>query len=136
MAGPFPYQLGAIIRSTNTNVQFGRLAPVCNVTVSFRNKTEIVPAILDSGSSRTVLPHRLTRALNLMQTSDKTLVTYSDGSEEERSIYIANIFFLGFDFPRHAVITRDFRDHILIGRDIMNRHKITLDGPPNQFYIE
>jgi hypothetical protein len=136
MAGPFPYQLGAITRSTNTTVEFGIIAPVCDVTISFRGNLEVVPGILDSGSSRTVLPHRLARELNLMPTYDTALVTYSDGTEEQRTYYVANLSFLGFDFRRHRVLTRDKREHILIGRDIMNRHKITLDGPPHQFYIE
>ena len=136
MAGPFPYQLGAIIRSTNTPVVFGLIAPVCEVTVSFRGSLELVPGVLDSGSSVTIIPHRLTRVLNLRPLSDIVEVTYSDGSKENRTYYMANLNFLGFDFPRHKVITRDIPGHILIGRDIMNRHKITLDGPPHQFYIE
>jgi len=136
MPGPFPYRVTASVLSSGTPIEFGIPAPVCDVTVSFRGNLETIPALFDSGATRTVLPHRLVALLNLIQLNDDVEVTVANGNKSKRSLYMADLSFLGLSFPRHIVLTLENRHHMLIGRDILNRYKTTLDGPADQFSLQ
>lgn len=49
---------------------------------------------------------------------------------------MANLTFLGLSYPNWPVISNNRWDEILIGRDIINKWRLTLDGPNQQFTIE
>ena len=139
MPGPFPYQLGAIVRSSQRQIFFGtRPAPVCDVRISFLGSFEIVPALIDSGASRTCIPDQLALRLSLRKLNDKVNVSGAVGPGEIRPLYKADLNFLTLDFPNHVVVSLPGaeREHILIGRDILNRYITILDGPQRQFSIE
>ena len=136
MAGPFQYQIAATVRTSGNQIHFRNLAPAFDVTVSSTSNLELVPALLDSGASRTVIPHEVAVRLNLTLITDDVGVTVASGQTSTRPLYVADLSFLGLNFPRHPVITFPDREHILIGREIMNRFKTTLDGPNRQFFLE
>lgn len=140
MPGPFPYQLAAIVRSSQREIYFGNTpAPICEVTISSVSGLEILPALIDSGASRTAIPHRVAVDLNLRKLNDETRVGGALGGNEPRPLYKADLSFIGLNFQNHTVVSLPDdpeRERILIGRDILNRYTTTLDGPQRQFSIE
>lgn len=120
----FPYKLG-----------YGSTpAPVEDVTFGWQGRTETVGALIDSGASATTIPESLVPKLGLRKIGELNASGY-DGQTEKRSIYSADIAFLGFTFNKHPVVAVP-RPYALIGRDILNRYKTTLDGPVLQFAVE
>lgn len=109
-------------------------APVCEITVSFGDRSEIIPALIDSGASTTHIPERLVRVLSLRKIRD-VRVTSANNQTEYRAQVVANLDILGFVFPNHPVTALP-RPHALIGRDLLNRYLTILDGPQKRFSIE
>lgn len=136
MPGPFPYQSTASVPTSRAEIKFGSAAPVCDVTISSRGNLEVIPALLDSGASRTFIPHRIAISLNLRMIRDDVKITVADGRSELRPLFVADLTFAGLSFRNHPVVSIVRRDHILIGRDILNLKVTTLDGPQLQFSIE
>jgi len=91
-------------------------------------------ALIDSGASGTTIPETLVPKLALRKISEIDTSGY-DGRTARRSIYSADIVFLGFVFSKHPVVAVP-RDYALIGRDILNRYKTILDGPRLEFAVE
>lgn len=136
MPGPFNYLTTATIPSSGLSVDFRSHAPVSEVTISFRGNLETLPALLDSGASRTVIPLRVANALRLIALDDEVSVTFGSGESVDFRMYLTDLRFLGWDFTKHAVIGMQKRNHVTIGREILNLYKTTLDGPNLQFSIE
>lgn len=123
MAGPFAYRSG-----------FGFTpAPAEDVMISWRGRTEHLQALIDSGASGTLIPESLVSKLSLRKIATIKTSGY-DGRVEWRSVYVADISFLGFTFDRHPVVAAP-RTYALIGRDILNRYKTMLDGPRLEFSL-
>ncbi|HEV8482802.1 MAG TPA: hypothetical protein VGV87_04520, partial [Blastocatellia bacterium] len=58
---------------------------------------------------------------------------------EMQDVYRVNLEFLGLVIGYHLVLggtVLSARDHVLIGRDILNRHDIRFVGPDLQFFID
>ena len=123
MPGPFPYRDG-----------FGSTqAPACDITISWQGKSKILPALIDSGASGTLIPDSLAAELSLRKIREKRVSGW-DKRVESRSEYVANINFLGFMFPNQPVVGAA-RDYVLIGRDILNRYTTTLNGRQLEFSV-
>lgn len=124
MAGPFPYKPG-----------YGSTpAPAGDVTFGWQGRTEMVAALMDSGASGTTIPETLVSKLQLRKIGEINARGYN-GQPELRGMYSADIAFLGFTFNKHPVMAVP-RPYALIGRDILNRYKTTLDGPLLQFIVQ
>jgi len=139
MPGPFPYRSTATVASSQVQIDFGSPAPACEITVLSRGNFEILPALFDSGASRTAIPHRVAVTLNLRMIRDDVMVGGAVGSPEARPLFIADLIFAELNFTNHpvlSIIREADRDYVLIGRDILNRYKTTLDGPQRQFSLE
>lgn len=124
MAGPFPYQ---------TYPDWGsKPAPGCQVAISNEKGSLAVRALIDSGASVSFIPYTIVMALGLRPIGDYPLRTASHAFTETREFYSADIEFLGYIF-RSMPLFRSDHDFVLIGRDIMNRYVIELNGPLLQF---
>lgn len=125
MAGPFAYRSG-----------FGPTpAPVEDVTIGWRGRVEPLQALIDSGASGTLIPDSLVAKLALRKIGEVKASGYDASKVEPRDLYAADIVFLGFRFDRHPVVAVP-RTYVLIGRDLLNRYKTTLDGPRLEFVVE
>lgn len=128
--GPFPYL------EQQENEQYR--APGCLVTVSYDRHTKPYPAIIDSGAEYTSVPAEIADEFQLEQRGEMD-VSGTTGPKEVQRVYEVNLEFLGLAFPVHPVlagtgeITKEF---VLIGRDILNRYRLVLDGPNFIFTIE
>ena len=124
MPGPFDYSAG-----------YGSTcAPVTRLTISWNGRSRTVPAVIDSGASRTCIPVNTARILGLVRKGD---VRTSGATVRERiplPRYVVDLKFLGRDFNANPVLGIE-RPHALIGRDILNEYVATLDGPALQYTL-
>jgi predicted aspartyl protease len=90
--------------------------------------TVIVPALIDSGADRTVIPMSLARDLALAQAG----VIEARGLNQISStmpVYVVRIGIADVPMVPIDVLGADGEPYVLLGRDVLNRYHITLDGP-------
>ena len=87
-----------------------------------------VPAQLDTAAYMTAVPMAVVEQLQLVQL-DQTAVAGFGGHVSVAPIYLVNLAIN--DFPAGLVRVLADRDEpfVLLGRDILNRHRVLLDGP-------
>ncbi|HID91266.1 TPA: retroviral-like aspartic protease [Candidatus Bathyarchaeota archaeon] len=83
-------------------------------------------AKLDTGADITVLPQRVIGELGLIP-AGRVSVSSFDGREQWKYTYFVDLSFHNFRFPTVEVIGARRRD-ALLGRDVLNLLKTTLDG--------
>ena len=83
-------------------------------------------AKLDSGASLTVIPENLRRQWRIRPSGRVRLRAYN-GQESVRPIYLVDII-IGSRRFQDVEVTTAQRRNILLGRDVMNKLRITLDG--------
>ncbi len=131
LRGPFPYL------ELNPDVP---LCPAYIVTLSWDAHSEDVLAILDSGADMTFIPQRFVHEFSLIKTDEAQVGGVTDKKYQKQDVYGINIqcAALGFHFSFMDVVPLDglTGDRVLIGRDILNKHRITLDGVAEEFTIE
>jgi len=110
-------------------------APSMTVRVSkpLSNRSLELQAKLDTGADMTVLPQRAISELGLIPAS-RVSVTSFEGREFSRYTYFVNIWFNGFGCRIVEVIGARRRD-ALLGRDILNKIKLVLDGKNLSFEL-
>lgn len=95
-----------------------------------------IPAILDTGSDRTCIPSKIFTDLGEINFEYGEInVKGAIGIADKRTTYIVHLRFADCDFLDLEVVTLD-EDFALIGRDLLNQHKIVLDGPKLEFEID
>ena len=90
-------------------------------------------AKLDTGAGLSVIPEEWIGELRLLPCGEKDVSGY-DGRIEKRRTYFVHISFNGNRFEWVEVIASR-RENVLIGRDVLNRLKIVLDGKNLVFEI-
>jgi hypothetical protein len=134
--GPFPYLVDDLENP----------APGCSVILSYDAHEKSWLAILDSGADYTSIPIDIVSEFALDQLGEVEVLgatgSAPDGAPEIQGLYLVNIEFP--EFPTFTVAAHlvlggtgpAARDFVLIGRDILNRHRILLSGPENQFTVD
>jgi len=84
-------------------------------------------AKLDSGASITVIPESLPRRWQIPFVGTTTVCSYN-GQELARLVYAVDII-IGPKRFRNVWVTVAPRRYILLGRDVLNQLRVTLDGP-------
>lgn len=122
-------------RSRIGSVQFLPPAPVVDLRVSNGSSVETVEAIVDSGADATCVPEQVAERLELQPIS--TLLVGGAGARaENRLVYRAlSIGLEHIALDNFAVIGMPI-DYGIVGRDLMNRFRVRLDGPALRFTIE
>ncbi len=90
-------------------------------------------AVIDSGAFKSVIPQTLASQIGLLPVTEITTKGY-DGREQKKPASIVNIVLDGHVFEYVEVLLIN-RNTALIGRDILNQLKLTLDGPKLEFEI-
>jgi predicted aspartyl protease len=124
MPAPFTYRL----RAPEPD------APECDVTLSWNGRSITVSALIDSGAGLTTIPASVISSLSLQRVGDM-FIRGAQGPRQKRGLYRANIEFLGIAFDNHPVVELD-RNEMLVGRDILNKHRLLLDGPQLSFSLD
>jgi predicted aspartyl protease len=96
-------------------------------------RSEPLRGKLDSGADILVIPEILVDALCLSPHARAWARSY-DGTYAQRQVYYTRLSIEGFDIPGVRCIATDRRD-LLVGRNVLNRFVITLDGRQLRFHL-
>lgn len=101
--------------------------------VALRNPHETaeapdLPAQVDSGADRTVVPQQLIQALGLVQL-DQIAVRALDGYTLTLPTYLVQLTVRQQTPFMIEVVGSQGEPWVLLGRDVLNRYRILLDGP-------
>ena len=88
---------------------------------------------LDSGADITVIPERLINQLGLSPRASVWARSY-DGAYSQRAVYYVLFSIEGHELPAVRCLGAD-RTDVLVGRNVLNRFVITLDGKRLRFSL-
>ena len=98
-------------------------APLCN------------EALLDTGSPFTLIPERFIERLGTANLAYEWIrIRGVTNQIEDRLAYLIHLKVARWDFYDFRVVTFK-KPYALIGRDIINRYNITLDGPQQRWMV-
>ncbi|MEN6452466.1 MAG: retroviral-like aspartic protease family protein [Thermoguttaceae bacterium] len=109
--------------------RFDPPAPVAAInvrTVDRRKRVSNVSMFIDSGADVTVLPASVVSQLGLPNHGNRE-VTAFDGSESVAASVECEVLFLGQVYRGVYLVVDD--QYGLLGRDVLNRVSLLLDGP-------
>lgn len=98
----------------------------------FGNRVSGIKAKLDTGAFKTTVPMDILKLLEI-QPSRKMLVMDYNNSPSLRYTYFVRIIHPDFEYQSVEVIGVNRGAQMLIGRDIINRWRLFLDGPKEVF---
>jgi len=100
-----------------------RLAPWENEA-----SAERVPAQIDTAADVTVIPERFVDELGLLP-SGEVAVGGFESPTVATTTYEVRLGVHDFPRARTEVIANQAERYVLLGRDVLNRHRVLLDGP-------
>lgn len=112
-------------------------APLAEVTIIHpvtAKKSAALRGKLDSGADVTVIPERLVGQLGISPKGRIWTRGY-DGTYSQRPLYYIRLTVEGFDLAAMRCIAAD-RSDVLLGRNVLNRFIITLDGKNLTFELK
>ena len=106
-------------------------APFVQVTVrcpETGKQEENVPAQLDSGSDRTILPGKFVAGLGLVQMGHLEVVGFA-GKVSDCPTYSVEVTIRSLRPLALKVLADHGEPFVLLGRDVLNHFRLLLDGP-------
>jgi predicted aspartyl protease len=89
------------------------------------------PALLDSGADATLVPTQMLEEAGAVESGWVTLRSHF-GHRQRVQRYLISIQINGILLPGQYVIGDDTGNEIILGRDVLNRLPLFLDGPQQQ----
>jgi len=111
-------------------------APMTRVTLIYENRKITCLALLDSGAAITTITEEARRALAPMRNGER-LVGGATKSAEFYPLYLVEkLYFSNHEYSNLSLVRLPTDSKImLIGRDILNKHEILLDGPQEHMTV-
>jgi len=105
-------------------------APFVNVTLrcAATGTTATVAAQLDTGADRTVLPGNVVEALGLVEDGRMQFQGFA-GAIVELPLFLVELRIENLPELAIRAVLGDAEPHVLLGRDVLNGHRLLLDGP-------
>ena len=117
-------------------------APVLTIKISnpYNPKVEAIEdkALIDSGAFMSAIPKEWVNQLELLPVGDQETSGYkNEGEKQKHETYFVEVSFynLGFRIKVMAVNRKGMLFPMLIGRDVLNKLKLTLDGKNQSFEV-
>jgi hypothetical protein len=105
-------------------------APVATVLLCTRDQAKTVadvPMLIESGADLTLIPRRCVRELGLRDEPIDGFLEGFDGSTSPARVVNIEVHFLDYIFRGLFPVTED--ECGILGRNVMNRLSLVLDGP-------
>ncbi len=106
-------------------------APVIEVTfITAAENLQVgpLPALLDSGADGTIVPVSYLNEIQAPSTVEMNIRSQW-GERHQVLLYLVDAKIGGLMLPGIEVVGDEISDEIVIGRDILNRLRVLLDGP-------
>jgi predicted aspartyl protease len=119
------------------DISFSPPAPVAEVTVLHPvtgTRSGVLRGKLDSGADVTVIPEQLVTQLGLTPRGRIWTRGY-DGTYAQRLVYYVRLRVENFDLAVMRCVAAD-RTNVLLGRNVLNRFILTLDGKALTFELQ
>lgn len=127
---PYPYVINYVTKIGNK--EFNPPAPALIVEFKWMGRSESLFALIDTGADAIFIPEGIVKNLDLCPIRKRPVQGVGKGYAYR---YAVDISFSGFSSPKMPVL--ELPDPSLqfpiIGRDIMNRFIVKLDGPNQNF---
>lgn len=93
-----------------------------------------ISAFVDTGADATIVPLSIVRGLQAGVVTFKTVRSYAGGRRRVRT-YLLDVEVGPITLPGIEVVGDSVADEILLGRDVLNRLRLLLDGPAHRTQI-
>ncbi len=106
-------------------------APFINVVARCPDtgfRTNELPALLDYGADRCVLPRRVVTALELAEDGAESFAGFG-GQVERLPLFLVEFCIHDLKPLQVRAVVGEREDYILLGRDMLNTLRVLLDGP-------
>ncbi len=87
-----------------------------------------ISAFVDTGADATIVPIDIVRQIKAGAVTLKTVRGYTGGRRTVRT-YLVDVEIGSFTLPGIEIVGDDAADDILLGRDVLNKLRLLLDGP-------
>lgn len=104
--------------------------PVCEVTltVALTGRQTTVDAIVDTGADATIVPVRLLRHIGARRVFQTTLRSQW-GERRSVFLYLVDLTINEVLLPGVYVVGDEIGNEVVLGRNVLNKLVVTLDGP-------
>lgn len=112
-------------------------APVVSVkfvTAAEERSTDTLSALIDSGADGTIVPVEHLNNI-LAPTTREMFVRSQWGERHQVLLYLVDVQINGITLPGVEVIGDEIANEVVIGRNILNKLRVQLDGPDEQVKI-
>jgi hypothetical protein len=106
-------------------------APVLEIQLALPGESfasDSLMALLDTGADASVVPLRHIQPLGA-QIDDRKYLRSPWGDRQTVYTYLLDVGIAGLRLPSIAVVADETGDEVIVGRDVLNRLHVTLDGP-------
>lgn len=90
-----------------------------------------IVAFVDTGADATIIPLAIVRELQAGVVTLKTVRGYTGGRRTVRT-YLVDLQVGAFTLPGVEIVGDDATDVVLLGRDVLNKLRLLLDGPAHR----
>ena len=118
--------------------QLGVPAPFVHVTLRCPDsptQVEQIPALVDSGADRTVIPLQFVEELGLVQMDQVTIAGFG-GHISDIPSFLVEITIRKVKPVLAEVLASEGESYVLLGRDVLNHFRVVLDGPKSAVEID
>lgn len=106
-------------------------SPIVDIVLRHNNRHFRCMAILDTGTGYSTITKRALQILAPDRDGDLTMAGATDNEADDYPLYkVDSLFFCGVEYRQVQLVDCMTATRMsLIGRDILNKHQILLDGP-------